>query len=233
VQQPPVLRNSSPLTGLGNRQISTKVVNPLNPVKLKRIPSDEKSQSNLETNDSDFGFDYKVIANMAYKTQAGINDEGMTKTNQDSTVVAEKLFGLENYNIFGVLDGHGKFKSLNNLGSNGHQVSSFINMHFCDFFRKKDNYLNKKLKTNTVDLKSEKAIYDKLKENNFEIVKSAFNSAEALLTKAKYDVNFSGSTSVLVLLLGNKIICANAGDSRAFLFREISKYWFNIGSLRR
>jgi hypothetical protein len=51
---------------------------------------------------------YKIISNLYYRSQAGTNDSGITKTNQDSHVVAENVLGFENYNIFGVLDGHGK-----------------------------------------------------------------------------------------------------------------------------
>jgi serine/threonine protein phosphatase PrpC len=34
------------------------------------------------------------------------------------------------------------------------------------------------------------------------------------------DLYFSGSTCVTVLIVGNKIFCANVGDSRAVLARE-------------
>jgi serine/threonine protein phosphatase PrpC len=197
------------------RDRSTKVVNPLNLIKLKRIPSDEKS---TDTIDSEENLNYKIISNLAYRTQAGMNGEGITKINQDSHVVSENIFGLENFNIYGVLDGHGN--KILTVGSNGHLVSAFINTHFCEFFGKKESYR----KQNILDLKTEKIIYDKLKENNFEIVRQSFTSAETLLAKAKYDVNFSGTTSVLVITMGNRIICANAGDSRAILVREVSNF---------
>jgi serine/threonine protein phosphatase PrpC len=180
----------------------------------------ENQLSLLDTTDSEGNLNYKVISNLAYKSQAGVNDEGMIKINQDSYVMAEGLFGLENYNIYGVLDGHGML-FYNSIGNNGHQVSSFINVHFCDYFMKKENYFGKK-QNPTVDLKTEKSTYDHLRENKFEAIRTAFNSAEAILTKAKYDVNFSGSTSVVVFMIGNRVVCANAGDSRAILVREIS-----------
>ena len=50
----------------------------------------------------------KIISSVAFKTQAGTNDYGFTKINQDSYIICENLLNNENYNIFGVLDGHGK-----------------------------------------------------------------------------------------------------------------------------
>jgi serine/threonine protein phosphatase PrpC len=96
-----------------------------------------------------------------------------------------------------------------------------------DNFKKKENYFNKKLKQTVTELKTEKAIYDKLKENSFQIIKSAFMTAETILSKARFDVNFSGSTSVVVFIIGNHIICANAGDSRAFLVTDSSIFLLN------
>ena len=37
---------------------------------------------------------------------------------------------------------------------------------------------------------------------------------------AKFDSQFSGSTTVIVFVIGNKILCANAGDSRAIMISE-------------
>ena len=44
-----------------------------------------------------------------------------------------------------------------------------------------------------------------------------FRHAEKDLSKNEIDATFSGTTCVLVLLLNNKLICANIGDSRAIL----------------
>lgn len=42
-----------------------------------------------------------------------------------------------------------------------------------------------------------------------------------LYTESNIDIYFSGSTCVSVLIVGNKVFCANVGDSRAVLAREI------------
>jgi serine/threonine protein phosphatase PrpC len=51
----------------------------------------------------------KIISTIAHKTQAGTNDYGFTKTNQDSYIICENVLNNQNYNIFGVLDGHGNY----------------------------------------------------------------------------------------------------------------------------
>lgn len=66
-------------------------------------------------------------------------------------------------------------------------------------------------------------IYSKLKENNFEVIRNSFFLAEDEASMAKFDVQFSGSTTVIVYVLGNKILCANAGDSRAILISESTR----------
>ena len=42
-----------------------------------------------------------------------------------------------------------------------------------------------------------------------------------LYNESGIDIMFSGSTCVSTLIVGNKIFCANTGDSRAVLAREI------------
>ncbi len=60
-------------------------------------------------------------------------------------------------------------------------------------------------------------IFSKLKENSFEVIRNSFFVVEDELSVAKFDVQLSGSTTVIVFVLGNKILCSNAGDSRAML----------------
>jgi serine/threonine protein phosphatase PrpC len=78
-----------------------------------------------------------------------------------------------------------------------------------------DNY-----KLNKCD---EASIYSKLRENDYEMIKNSFKAAENELTEKKIDTNLSGSTSVIVFIIADNIICANAGDSRAIMARKMSK----------
>ena len=57
------------------------------------------------------------IKNLAYMSQAGKGEDGFTKVNQDSYLVIQNLYKLGDFNIFGVLDGH---------GMNGNLVSQIV-----------------------------------------------------------------------------------------------------------
>ena len=48
-----------------------------------------------------------------------------------------------------------------------------------------------------------------------DVFESVFRLCNNSLTKQSFDVKMSGSTVVLVLFDGTRLICANAGDSRA------------------
>ena len=172
------------------------------------------------------------IKKVVSKSKPGVNYEGISKTNQDSYLVKQNIFSLPNFSIFGVFDGHGLY---------GHYVSNKIKLFFSEFFSQpetygcKDNYsrnyttnnyiFNNAKATDAAPIKelvniSEEIIYEKLTEKNYELLKHSFHLAESSLLQCNFEVNFSGTTSVLVFNIGNKIICANAGDSRAILVTE-------------
>lgn len=51
------------------------------------------------------------------------------------------------------------------------------------------------------------------------LAKSFAFSNQKLYTDSGLDIYFSGSTCVTILIVGNKVFCANVGDSRAVLGR--------------
>lgn len=59
--------------------------------------------------------------------------------------------------------------------------------------------------------------YLNLSSENHSLIKTSFSLAESIISNSKLDSNFSGSTSICVFILENRIICANCGDSRAIL----------------
>ena len=139
-------------------------------------------------------------------SQAGKGEDGFTKVNQDSFFVLQNQYNFKDFNIFCVLDGH---------GVNGHLVSRFITKYFTSFFKS-----NKKMNSNS----NEDAVYYRLKKNDNDIVKRAFRHAEKDLGKnTDIDASFSGTTCVMVFQVGEKILCANVGDSRAIMVKEINK----------
>jgi serine/threonine protein phosphatase PrpC len=176
-----------------------------------------------------------MINKHGIKTKPGMTSDGNYKTNQDSFLTKTKIFNLENYSVFGVFDGH---------GTHGHFVSNYIKLFFADYFSRTDLFLGKEkmnnlmistmkkssLLNNQLNMNksthtyppqiTEESVYDKLREKNYYLIKNSFFLAESALSQSKYEVNFSGATSVVVIIIDDKIICANAGDSRAILVVE-------------
>lgn len=145
------------------------------------------------------------VKKIGYISQAGKGEDGFTKVNQDSYLVVQNEYNLSDFKIFGVLDGH---------GVNGHLVSKFVTKYFCAFLKK-----NKKMNC----LKSEDEVYHRLKKNNHDILLKAFKHAERDIGKSDIDAQFSGTTCVMVFQVGEKIICANVGDSRAIMVKKEGK----------
>ena len=127
----------------------------------------------------------------------GKSENGLRKTNQDTLLIERNVNGVLNFNIFGVLDGHGE---------DGHFVSKFVSRFI--FNKLKSHPLIKKLD-------EPKQIYYKLKENGYEIIANIFLDADVQIQKEKFDFHRSGTTCVMVIELEEHIICANTGDSRA------------------
>ena len=124
---------------------------------------------------------------------------GVRKTNQDTPVASININDVKGFNLFGVLDGH---------GSNGHFVSQYLR-----------NYLVEKISKNKEisESKDLNKIYEIIKKSNYALLINIFLKADEALYKQNFDVTFSGTTCVLVIQIGKKIICANVGDSRAIL----------------
>ena len=123
----------------------------------------------------------------------------MKKKNQDSYISEKKINGVLNFNLFGVLDGH---------GVNGHHASQFVKKYIIN--RIKNHPLLK-------NLEKPKDIYNQLKANGYQIISNIYIDADNEIKKEKFNVDNSGTTCVLVFQLEENIICANAGDSRAIL----------------
>ncbi len=190
------------------------------PKKIISLKDSETPDKDLNLNQN-LSPKHKIIKNFFYRSQPGKNDDGLSKINQDNYLIMNKIFNLEDYNIFGILDGH---------GNNGHHASLAIVNFLKEYFQRYDNYLCSKNKVTRSPVKNqspsnlkEEMIYERLKDNNYEVIRNAFIKAEYELTLAKFDVNFSGSTTVLVFIINDKIICANVGDSRAILINEKKK----------
>ena len=129
---------------------------------------------------------------------------GVKKTNQDTPVASFGINGIQGFNIFGVLDGH---------GTNGHYVSKYLGKYLVNNISRNKDILS------CLNLEQ---IYQVIKKSNYDMLINIFLKADTALSKQNFDVSFSGTTCVLVIQIGKKIICANVGDSRAILVYDNS-----------
>ena len=143
----------------------------------------------------------------------GRDASGNRKTNQDSFVFLTNINNIKDFNIFGVLDGH---------GPEGHFVSQFAT----DFIPSQLTQ-NPEIKA----LSDPEKIYKKFKENNCRIITQAFVSADNQLKNMEFDSLESGTTCCLIIHIGTHIICANTGDSRAIVVYDESGDMNNLKNI--
>lgn len=119
---------------------------------------------------------------------------GKTKTNQDSFLSILNIYNLNNYSVFAIFDGH---------GTNGHFVSKYAKNYFQNIF----NNIHNSHEVN------ESSIYKELIDEK--IMKERFKLIDDFLLEEPYSIQYSGSTCIIIIHIGDKIICYNIGDSRA------------------
>ena len=146
-----------------------------------------------------------LIFQYSYNSKAGKEETGIPKINQDNLLIQYKLLKKGNFSVFAVFDGHGKY---------GHLVSKYLRNSFENFF----NELSKK-KQKTDNL--EKEIYFKLKNINY--LNSIFTKIDENLKKENPNLNNSGSTSLIIIYINQKILCLNIGDSRSIYITKNNK----------
>ena len=160
--------------------------------------SKEKVNNGIDVRYNDFdgsGF----VKNYGGVTRPGKDIAGKIKINQDAIVCLTNINNIKNFNIFGVLDGH---------GPDGHFVSEFIS-----------DFIPSQL-INNPEIKSLsdcEEIYNKFKENNCKIITQAFLDADKQLENVDFNTLESGTTCCLIIHIGKHIMCANTGDSRALV----------------
>ena len=151
-------------------------------------------------------------------TQKGffIKNKIEKENNQDAALILEEVCGIKNYNIYCIMDGH---------GSNGHLVSNYIkekiiqNLNNISFYFKKlsNKSTNIEYPENILEL-----IKNKLEKNNYKKIKDFYKLIDDGLSANEifFDINFSGSTCIILFQIGNFLICSNVGDSRAIMVKE-------------
>ncbi len=89
----------------------------------------------------------------------------------------------------------------------GHLASGFVInyihmfMNHLDFLKEINNFKDKDNLPPKNDIK-EKIIYENLVDTNYRLLKTCFIKTEYELTQANFDVNFSGTTAVFLIMIG-------------------------------
>ena len=141
----------------------------------------------------------KILKDFGALSRGGIDEGGSTKINQDSYIAKTNINGIKDFNIFGVLDGH---------GIQGHLISDFAS-----------NFLPNQI-INNFEIKickDPESIYNKLKEYDYQIIKQAYISTDNHLKSYNLDGKESGTTCNLLIHVGDHLICSNVGDSKAIV----------------
>ncbi|KAK9710322.1 hypothetical protein K7432_008492 [Basidiobolus ranarum] len=121
-------------------------------------------------------------------------DIGNVAVQQDDALIIDSLFDSETSNLYAVFDGHGSY---------GHCCSRFIKNTLTQLITAHKEALAQNIENTLTQL--------------FEIANNLLDEETAI------DTYISGSTAVVVLVLNNKLVVVNLGDSRAVLAKETSQ----------
>lgn len=146
----------------------------------------------------------KCIKHFYEISKVGYSGHGVKKINQDSKFVFSNLLNNPNYYFLGVCDGHGSY---------GHDVSKYISEIL------------------PIEVNSELIRNKDESKRNYIIEQVFLNVNFKLFNDSYIDTTFSGSTCVTVICTNDSLICANIGDSRAVLGRNINGSTINLNSL--
>ncbi len=171
------------------------------PVQPEKINSDKENE--VKELNKKVGKGFKLYGQIS---KAGRNQNGLQKTNQDTSLIHISVGNLQGFNIFGVLDGH---------GPHGHFVSKFCK----EFFMRTMNEYSKQCQQNNIT--TPEGIFNKLKENKFEFITQTFKNADLEMIKhTEFDHDFSGTTCNLVFQFNKHLLCASVGDSRGIIIYD-------------
>ena len=199
-----------------------KEVNCINDNKTKEISSNKENNQNNDKNKVNESLNspksndtnnipkkknkvIKKIYKIESLSQVGYSGPGIVKYNQDNFFVYKNLNDENNVLFIGVCDGHGLV---------GHDVSKFL-------INNLPKNLNRELKKTNKYIAHRQILYSTMKQVFVDTNKD-------LCKNRSIDTQFSGSTCVTIILTKNKIISANAGDSRAVMGRFINNEWLSI-----
>ena len=173
-------------------------------IKNETLPQPLSLNNNLKINTFPKGKGFRYWCKLS---KAGKDLDGHEKIDQDTPLVYINVGGIEGFNIFGVLDGHGPC---------GHFVSQFCK----NYFISKMNSFTENLKLNNPYITVED-IYTILKENEYSYIIDLFTNVDNELSlQNNFDPDLSGTTCNLIFQFNIHLLCFNVGDSRSILIED-------------
>ena len=170
---------------------------------IKKTESDYLDENNKKNKIKNYLINNALI-NIRELSIPGRTKDGQLKLNQDSYIIQRDINYIKNFNIFAIFDGH---------GFNGNIISEYL----------KENLINKIVQHPQIkSLKNLEYIYSQFVKDNYKIIREIFFELdnELLNNEKLIDINLSGSTCILLIQIGDNIISANIGDSKAILVYE-------------
>ena len=107
------------------------------------------------------------------------------------------------------MDGHGE---------NGHLVSQYVRNQIEEIFTNPKTY-NKNSSNNNFHFKEED-IFTKLIKNDYSLIKNIILKINQNLSHQSFDLDYSGTTLNLLILIHLHVISVNIGDSRSIILKR-------------
>jgi len=155
-----------------------------------------------------------IVEKVGVSTQTGFIPF-KAKVNQDNFFMVQNFNNILNQWLFVCCDGH---------GVNGHFASEHIRQRLAYNVEVEEKLYLRDNKARP----SEENAADTANDFKSIALRNGFIRTNEELINRSFDCNFSGSTVVSTMILGNKLWCANAGDSRAVLGRFNGEAWSAI-----
>ena len=140
----------------------------------------------------------QMVSNFAALTKTGLIGSKRKQNNQDNHCEIYNFVDNVNMLFTAVMDGH---------GLHGHDASSFV----------KDTLSNNIASKLVSRIKHAGYPYTEAEKEGLKkgIQQGFLQTNRDMNVNSDFDVSFSGTTCVCVIIRGNYILCANIGDSRA------------------
>jgi len=178
-----------------------------------------KENNNLEAKVESY------VATYAFDSRTGFIPMKDDKQNQDRCFIMPNFANITNNWLFGVCDGH---------GINGHFASDHVkqflptNIELLDYMLLRQKYKEAStpaeknpdgsggfFDNDEEDLAS--YLLSKDRRKKYTVISEGFIKTACDIQNRSFNVDYSGTTVVTVMLSGNNLTCANVGDSRAIL----------------